>query len=111
MCVMLDSDDGDAPPWYDVLMRTTVNVDEALLRQAKRRAGERGETLGSLVEEALRRVLAETEQRRPPVSLPVFSGDTGPVAGVDLTSKESIEEAIEEGVRITEKGVPSAKLR
>ncbi|WP_159623247.1 type II toxin-antitoxin system VapB family antitoxin [Ruania rhizosphaerae] len=85
-------------------MRTTVNIDDAVLRQARRRAGERGETLGSLVEEALRRVLAETEERRPPVSLPVFSGDTGPLAGVDLTSKESIEEAIDGGI-------PPAKLR
>ncbi|QOR70100.1 hypothetical protein IM660_15930 [Ruania alkalisoli] len=56
------------------------------------------------IDESLHRVLVETEQQCPPASLPVFSGDTGPVVGVDLASKESVEGAIEGWV-------PRAQLR
>lgn len=40
-------------------MRTTLNLDDRLLRGAKKLAAERGVTLTSIVEEALREVLAE----------------------------------------------------
>ena len=43
-------------------MRTTVALSEPLLRQAKRRAAERGVTLSEFVEDALRFHLA----RKPP---------------------------------------------
>lgn len=42
-----------------VCMRTTLNLADALVEAAKQRAAERGTTLTSLVEEGLRRVLAE----------------------------------------------------
>jgi plasmid stability protein len=38
-------------------MKTTLNLDDELLREAKTRAAERGTTLTSLVEEALRDAL------------------------------------------------------
>lgn len=40
-------------------MRTTVRLDEDLLRAAKIKAAQEGRTLTSLLEEGLRRVLAE----------------------------------------------------
>jgi Arc/MetJ family transcription regulator len=40
-------------------MRTTIAVDDHLLVAAKLRARERGQTLGQLVEDALRRELSE----------------------------------------------------
>ena len=67
-------------------MRTTVRLDDALLREAKKRAAERGTTLTALFEEALREKLARAErpagagESRP---LPTFAGN-GPLPGVDL---------------------------
>ncbi len=40
------------------LMKTTIEISDALFEAAKRRAGERGTTLRALVEEGLRGVLA-----------------------------------------------------
>ncbi|MBD5784838.1 antitoxin [Cellulosimicrobium terreum] len=85
-------------------MRTTVTIDDELLALAKQRASERGETLGSFVEEALRRELASATVERPRVTLPVFQGDTGPRPGVDLTSNAALVDAMDEGI-------PLEKLR
>jgi Arc/MetJ family transcription regulator len=59
-------------------MRTTVSISDELLAAAKRRARERGQTLGDVVDAALRRELSQPDQtsERPPV--PVFRGGTGP---------------------------------
>ena len=43
-------------------MKTTLNIDEALVRSAKKTAAERGITLTSLIEAALR---AHLEPRKP----------------------------------------------
>jgi len=67
-------------------MRTTVRLDDDLLRRAKRYAAERGTTLTVVFEEALRERLARGEQpaaRRKAVRLPTFAGN-GPRPGVDL---------------------------
>jgi hypothetical protein len=40
-------------------MRTTINVPDPLLHNARKRAGERGVTLSAVVEDALRRDLAQ----------------------------------------------------
>lgn len=42
-------------------MKTTIEISDALLEAAKRRAAERGTTLRSLVEEGLRAVLGSEE--------------------------------------------------
>ncbi len=80
-------------------MRTTVAVDDNLLVAAKRRARARGQTLGQVVEDALRRELAEPGEADP-VEVPVFRGGGGPLPGVDLTSNRALREALDRGVEL-----------
>ena len=46
-------------------MKTTIELSDALLKAAKRGARTRGVTLRALIEEGLRRVLHDVEQRPP----------------------------------------------
>ncbi len=78
-------------------MRTTVAIDDELLAAAKRRARERGISLGRIIEAALRRELAaerDAAGEAPPI--PVFTGGTGPRPGLDLTSNRALYEALDE---------------
>lgn len=76
-------------------MRTTLSIDDALLTAAKRRARERGQTLGQVVDDALRRELAAPATARPP-PLPTFRGG-GLRPGIDATSNRALLEALDEG--------------
>ncbi|MGI8624397.1 MAG: antitoxin, partial [Solirubrobacteraceae bacterium] len=69
-----------------------------LLAAAKRRARERGLTLGELVEEALRVEAARWRERAAGPPLPVFKGKLGVKPGVDLTSNRATHEFLDEGV-------------
>ncbi|CAN5747287.1 hypothetical protein BH24ACT14_BH24ACT14_18090 [soil metagenome] len=51
-------------------MKTTLNLDDELLRRAKLRAAAKGTTLTALVEEGLRTVLVEPSRRQPAAQLP-----------------------------------------
>ena len=66
-------------------MRTTIRLDEQLLREAKQMAARTGRTLTAVIEDALRAALARGRQRprRQRLDLPTFRGN-GLVAGVDL---------------------------
>jgi hypothetical protein len=81
-------------------MRTTVAVDDHLLDAAKRRARERGQTLGQVVEAALRRELAEPAAAAP-IEVPVFHGSGGPLPGIDLRSNRALRERLEEGMEMS----------
>jgi hypothetical protein len=59
-------------------MRTTVSISDELLTAAKRRAQERGQTLGQVFDAALRRELAATAEDTDRPAVPVFNGGTGP---------------------------------
>jgi hypothetical protein len=75
-------------------MRTTVAINDQLLATAKAAARRRGFTLGRLIEEALRRELAQQAAVSAP-EVPVFRGGTGPRPGVDLRSNRALIELVE----------------
>lgn len=82
-------------------MRTTVAVDDHLLDAAKRRAREQGQTLGQVVEAALRRELAEPSAAVS-VEVPVFHGGGGPLPGIDLRSNRALRERLDEGMEMSQ---------
>ncbi len=82
---------------YARIMRTTVSIHDHLLDAAKRRARERGVTLGELVEDGLRLEMARAE-RPPGPPVPVFEGKGGFLPGIDPTSNRSMLEALDEGL-------------
>ncbi len=73
-------------------MRTTVRLDENLLRDAKREAQKRGETLTALIKQGLRLVLAGSRPRpaRARVKLPVSRAGGGTLPGVDLNDSAAL---------------------
>ncbi len=78
------------------IMRTTVSIEDRLLKLAKRRARQLGITLGQFVERGLRRELAHVDRPTERPEIPVFHGD-GVRPGVDLTSMRKILEFLDEG--------------
>ncbi len=77
-------------------MRTTINIDDALLAEAKVIAARSGRTLNSVVEDALRVAIAQRRgaSTRLPVTLPTFSGRLQP--GVNLDSNADLLDFMEE---------------
>jgi Ribbon-helix-helix protein, copG family len=76
-------------------VRTTLSIHDEVLAAAKEAAKRRGTTLGELVEEALRRALAEPLPSDP-LRLPVFRGGSGPRAGIPLRSNRALLEYLEQ---------------
>lgn len=77
-------------------MRTTLNLDDALMREAKRHAAETGTTLTDVIEQALRRSLGQPgAPEHEPFRMPVFQGGFGLAPGVtpeDLHSNARLAE-------------------
>ena len=84
-------------------MRTTVSISDELLVAAKRRAREDGQTLGQVVDAALRRELSpdQVPEVGPPV--PTFRGGTGPRPGIDLSSNRALYEVLDEGLELDDR--------
>ncbi|MBK5216112.1 MAG: hypothetical protein JJE02_00890 [Propionibacteriales bacterium] len=79
-------------------MRTTVNIDEQLLAETKLIAARTHRTIGSVLEDALRKLINEQTSRASNESytLPDYSrGSLRP--GVDLENKDQIEELLDDG--------------
>jgi len=78
-------------------MRTTVRLEESLLRRARQEAERRGVTLTSVLEQglqlALRRPLRRSE--RSIVTLPECRAGGGITAGVDLNDSASLLDRLE----------------
>jgi hypothetical protein len=79
------------------IMCTTVSISDELLAAAKRRARERGISLGEVIDAALRRELTVDDRADHRPVVPVFDGGSRPRAGVDLTSNRALHEALDEG--------------
>ena len=83
------------------IMRTTITVDDEIYRQAKAHAAVTGQTVGSVVEDALRDLLARMEAPRPYlVDLPTF--EVGFLPGVDYNDNSALLELMDEGLTIDE---------
>jgi plasmid stability protein len=82
-------------------MRTTVDLDEELLREVKRRAADSGRTMSETVRDLLRAslVAVPARQRRPGrVKLITFSGEPEPglQPGVDVSDNADLLEIMDE---------------
>ena len=66
-------------------MRTTVDIDDTLLRAVKARAARERKTLTETFEQALRAFLADPAPLAAPPPIPTFRG-RGVQPGVDLTN-------------------------
>jgi hypothetical protein len=77
-------------------MRTTVRLDDHVLRQAKELAAQTGQTLTAVIEDALRETLARHRSRRRggPIKLPTFKGK-GLRPGVDLDDSAGLLEIMQ----------------
>jgi len=77
-------------------MRTTVRLDDGLLERAKQRAAERGETLTTVIREALVAYLGRPTEdpNTDRVELPA-SGKGGLLPGVDLDDSASLHDVMD----------------
>ncbi len=76
-------------------MRTTLNIQDDLMKRVKKHASETGSTITEVVEEALRAAVAGQAPRRERYTLtwkPV-AGRTLP--GIDLSDRDSLYDAME----------------
>jgi hypothetical protein len=78
-------------------MRTTVRMEDELLRRAKEIAAHRETTLTAILEEALREWLdRQKRSRRRPVELPVSRSRGGLLPGVDLNDTADLLDRMED---------------
>jgi hypothetical protein len=78
-------------------MRTTIRLDDQLLRDAKQLAARTGRTLTAVIEDALRRMLAPSKEAKKPkrIHLPSDSG-SGLRPGVNLDSNAELLDLMDE---------------
>jgi plasmid stability protein len=77
-------------------MRTTINLDDALLTEAKQVAARTGRSLTAVVEDALRQSLHRRDPAtRQVVELPMF-GEGGTQPGVDLDDSAALLDLMEQ---------------
>ncbi|MGE5221609.1 MAG: CopG family ribbon-helix-helix protein [Omnitrophica WOR_2 bacterium] len=77
-------------------MRTTIRIDDELLKKAKQLAARSGKSLTAIIEDALRESLARQELSNPrePVRLVTFKGK-GLLPGVDLDDSAALLDVME----------------
>lgn len=74
--------------------RTTIRLPETLLRRAKRKAQAEGRTLTALIEDGVRRVLAERDSapKKERVLPPVSTATGGVMPGIDISNSAALQE-------------------
>ena len=77
-------------------MRTTIRLDEQLIKEIKQMAAQSGKSLTRTIEDALRESLARQRMsaEREPVHLVTFSGN-GLLPGVDLDDSAALLDLME----------------
>jgi hypothetical protein len=78
---------------FHMKAKTTLSIDDEVMRRVKERAARDGITMSQFVETALRRLLDEPQRPRKPVKLPTFSMGE-PL--VDISNKEALYELLDE---------------
>lgn len=78
-------------------MRTTISINDSLLKQAKRASLEQNCTLGDVIDDALR--MAFASKRKPQkgdtiAAFKTFQGD-GLLAGIDLNDSKALRDVME----------------
>ena len=77
-------------------MRTTVTIDDDLLRRAKREAVTSGRTLGQVVEDALRDSLARHPAKKERFRLRLVTADGGGVRdGIDIADNAAVRDVMD----------------
>ncbi len=75
-------------------MRITIRLNDALMRDARKRAAEEGRSLTSLIEEAVRLLLARRSERRPyRLRLIIKCGTAAPT--VDIADRVALYDRME----------------
>lgn len=76
-----------------MIERTTVRLPKELMKLAKRKAAEDGRSLTALIEDGLRRVVADKKpsQKRAGKLIPVSKATGGLMPGIDITKFSDIQ--------------------
>jgi predicted transcriptional regulator len=73
-------------------MKTTLNIDDSVMRRLKREAAEQNRTMSQLVETALRLLFRTRKNRAALTPLPTFKSGG---AFVDIADREALYHAME----------------
>ncbi|MEE8408400.1 MAG: ribbon-helix-helix protein, CopG family [Myxococcota bacterium] len=73
-------------------MKTTLVINDTIMRRLKREAARRDSTMSELVEVALRRML---DDKVPPVELPDLPSFDGGGTRVDVADRDALYQAME----------------
>jgi hypothetical protein len=76
-------------------MKTTLQLDDDLVRDAKRRAVDEGKTLTGLIEEALRLFLSAPPASAEPFVLQLLTKRGRTLPGVDLEDRDALYERMD----------------
>ena len=76
-------------------MRTTLDLDETLVRKAKGRATDKGTTLTAIIEDALRQYLAPPRPAGKPFRLKLLTKKGRPVPGVNFADRDALYDRME----------------
>ena len=78
-----------------ICMRTTLNLDDRLMKAAKQEAARSGRTLTSVIEDALRSSLAAGNTRTGPSPAKLVISRGAPLPGVDLDNSAALLDLME----------------
>jgi len=77
-------------------MRTTISLDDELLRRAKRAAADRGSTLSEVIADALRADLhGAAAEHTEPFAMTTYFGEGGTHPDVDIDDNSALRDILE----------------